>query len=75
MLGQFDRLQAILGQINHQAGILQQATRDFLIDRFVFGQQDASAGVFVEQPFIGSLSGKNRRWQDGIRRFAQPDAC
>ncbi len=71
LLGQGYRLYTIVGQINLETDIFQQATRDFLIDRLVFRQKDARAGVLVEQASIGELPGKSRRWRDGVGGFTQ----
>ncbi len=51
--GQCHRYAAIFGGIDGEAGIFQQAARDFLVDRFILGQQQAGATVFVERRPIG----------------------
>ena len=43
----FDGLQAIIDHIHGETGFSQQYHRQFLVDRIIFGQQDARALTFL----------------------------
>ncbi len=73
--GLFHRLHAVFGQIHVQSGGVQQFKRDFLIDRVIFGQQDAGVAMLLRHDLFGGDAGKGGAQADRLlNRPAQSQA-
>ena len=72
--GQLDCLQAIGGQVNRQAGVLQQVNGHFLVQRVVFSQQHVQARARLQHAFglrVGQVSRRGFGAAQGVRHHLQ----